>query len=442
MKKENSVPTKEEIRKYILELQESAGNPIRIEAALEKQDMLVAYLAEIGVSESWLTRAAIVEITKQKMASILLKSKNINVSERGIEYGKSEMSVKNGVFYIYNTGSENEYIKFEEAELKEDLSKSDDERFVKAQRNDEFIAFSEENEAGKIEKIIDKNGIVRIERSFINDIWGLLPKETYVRGRTFQKTAVTKLTQIEDEVIVNRSEAGDYGAVTTARPVANINVLDMLSKYPTYKEWFESRGFDIDTIVEAIEEEHSENLKTVQSRYEESKRLGEFGKDFNKNEKTLGEFYDYLAKLSPLAQKAFMKSLAIKRGKNDKVTDIIAKKIELAMKGNLEVQQHDLELAKIESMEDLNEQARQRAKAKNERLGRKDRTEEQDKLDLFVAREEILQENWNTQIRLAGYHYRVFEQSTEINAIKGGIKGIPFIGKNFAKQLKKEDIER
>lgn len=442
MKKEKSVPTKEEIEGYISELQESVGDAEKIEKTLENQEMLVAYLAQIGVKKSWLDRAAVVEITKQKMASILLRGKHVRVSEKGIEYGKSEMSVKDGVFYIYNTGADDEYIKFEEAKAKENSSKEGEERFERATKNDEFIAFSEENETGKLEKLIDRNGVVQFEKAYIRDVWGLLPKDTYVRDRGTKTIKTTTISEVEGEAIVNRSEGEDFGHVTTAKPIANIYAVEMLAKYPNYKAWFESKGFSIDDIVTSIEVEHQGNLETIQSGYEEAESHKTFGKSFNRNEKTLGEFYAYLNRLSPIAKKAFMSSLIVRRGKDDEVVKVVTKKMELAAHGKLEVRQDDLELVKYDSMEDLNKAAKIRAQRRNEILGKTERSEEEEKFDLYRAREELIQENWSAQKRIRGYHYRVYHQGREIDAIKAGVKGIPFVGKKLVKGLSKEDTER
>lgn len=442
MKKGKSVPTKEEIESYIEELQSSVGDANKVEKALENQKMLIAYLTQIGVKPSWLERAAVVEITKQKMKDILLKGKYVKVSEKGIEYGKSEMAVTDGVFRIYDADSSEEYIKFEEAELSENPNKDGEERFEKAAQNDEFIMFSESNSSGKLEKVIDRNGVVQLEKSYVRDIWGLLPKETYVREKASRKIRVTEISEIEGEAIVNHSKGEDFGNAITAKPIANIDAVEMLAKYPNYRTWFESKDFSMDDIVDAIETEHQENLKTLQKGYKEAESHKTFGKTFNKNKKTLGEFYAYLNGLSPIAKKAFMSSLIARRGKDDEVVKIVTKKMELAAHGKLEVRQDDLELVKYDSMEDLNKEASIRAQKRNERLGKTERSEEESKFDLYRAREDLIQENWSAQKRIKGYHYRVYNQGREIAAIKSGVKGIPFVGKKLVKGLKKENIER
>lgn len=442
MKRDKSVPTKEKIEKYIEELQASVGNTSKVEDVLENQEMLIAYLTQIGVNKDWLERAAVVEITKQKMKNILLIGKRINVSDKGIENGKSEMSVKDGVFYIYNVGKDSEYIKFEEAKAKENLSKEGEERFERATPNDEFIVFLEENEAGKVEKLIDRNGVVQFEKTYVRDVWGLLPKETYVRQKDSRKIDLARITEIEGEAIVNRSIEEDWGCVTTARPIANIDAIHMVKKYPAYYTWFKSKGFSMDTIIANIEAEHAENLKSLQKGYEEAESFKTFGKEFNKNEKTLGEFYSYLITLKPMAQKAFMSALIARRGKEDKTVKEISKKLVLASRGELEVQHDDLDLQRFDSMEDLNKAAQLRIKSKDDRLGKREKSEEESKFDFFRAREDIIQENWNAQRRINTHHYRVYHQNTEINAIKKAVSSIPFVGKRMVRNLNKEDIER
>ena len=434
--------SKHGLDKYIAQLQANVGNVDKINELLDNQELLLAYLKQIGVNPKWLDKVAVVEITKAKIRMILQRADAI-IDDKGITYGETALLVKDDELYLAYQENYKQNIKIAPSKLKVIIS---DGGRIQEQASD-FCVYTEDTGSNIIEKVIDEHGVVIIEsnnKASINTNTGLRTL-SWINDLSRDKGPDVIEKKAGTNVIIT-NHLRDFANPITCNPIARGDILELMNKYPLYKKWIKESGINWQELITNAKINQSKQYALysafMNAEVEDSSKKAN---NFLERERRLEGFFRYINS-NRLLNHAFTKAIESKMQKGDddskEQCENIMRKFRIIQAGKSIVGNASVpQIEKYGALDEINELVLKRTSFKKrlEDVHDFSKWHQEQQLEFLYERGKILQGLIDKREIIKGYENAYHKQKDELKFIKQVLPKVPLLGRKFKNDIEAEE---